>query len=129
MKQIKFFKDWNGKLGNKIFSTIRKKHDVPEDYYGAKVGQIFDLFLQDRKLGKARLLSAQIYHFADIPAEIMLLDTGTNTYQDAIGVFYGFYKTIQPTDKFYLLLFERLNGKEIEGKPPGATPQPAGAPA
>jgi len=111
MKSIRFSHNWNGKLGlNRIFTTIRRVRS-DEDYWGRKIGHIFKLDLRGGYMGKVRLIGARRVQFKDIMPELLMADTGTNSYEEAKGIFMRFYPNLKETDVFYLLLLEKMFGK------------------
>lgn len=111
MRNIKFSANWNHKLNNSVFSTIRAVKDNP-DYYQSKEGSIFNVYLKDTLLYAARLLKVEVLKFKDIPHYVLMMDTGYNNYEDAVKLFHRFYgkETADISEKpFYLLLFNRVS--------------------
>lgn len=110
MKTIKFSRNWNGKLNNRVFSTIRKDRD---GYYQSKEGDIFNVVHNNSVIFTARLVSARSMPFKDIPNELLTLDTGRTDFKEAMGIFQTFYGAgFNTADKFNILIFERLDKKE-----------------
>jgi hypothetical protein len=111
MKAIRFTKNWNGKLNNRVFTTIRKcKSD--DDYYGTKVGTVFNVVHNDTVIFNARLVSASKYSFARIPEELKAVDTGRSDKADWYAIFESFYGKFDDADLFDVLLFEKVH-KEV----------------
>jgi len=110
MKAIRFTQNWNGKLNNRVFTTIRKcKSD--DDYYGSKVGSVFAVMHADKVLFNATLVSADKISYAEIRYEIKATDTGRTDATKINAIFETFYGKFAPTDKFYILLFEKMEKK------------------
>lgn len=118
MKAIRFTKNWNGKLNQRIFTTIRKCK-ANEDYYGEKAGNVFSVLLAGFAPFNARLISAKRYRFEQIPDELLALDTGHTDPKAAIAVFESFYGAFPRTDQFYILLFERVGVSKPNQPLPG----------
>lgn len=112
MKAIRFTKNWNGKLANRIFTTIRKcKSD--DDYYGTKVGTVFNVVHNDTVLFNAKLISAVKWHFDQIPYELKAIDTGRSEPEECLAIFESFYGKFNPEDLFYVLVFKKM-AKEVD---------------
>ncbi|MDD3906498.1 MAG: hypothetical protein PHS46_08280 [Candidatus Omnitrophica bacterium] len=113
MKAIRFTKNWNGKLANRVFTTIRKSKSLEEDYYGSKIGTVFNVVHNDTVLFNARLVSALLYQYARIPDELKAVDTGRTDKKDWYAIFESFYGKFDDTDLFYVLVFEKV-AKEVD---------------
>jgi len=111
MKNIQFYKDWNRKLGCDVFSTIRRCIGL-EDYYGDKIGSIFNVIANDKVLFPARLVSANLMPFSAIPPEVIMLDTGRADPTESLAIFESFYgKGFSKATSFYVLIFEKVAKK------------------
>lgn len=109
MKVISFARNWNSKLNNKIFSTIRKlKEGGNPDYYIELEGSVFSVNLNNAPIFKARLIKASRMKFTEIPEEMIYLDTGEPDYQKAKDIFKNFYGDVKPDDWFNVLIFQRV---------------------
>lgn len=74
--KIKFSHNWNEKLNQKIFTTIRRFTEKKLEYYERNLQKRFDVMLNDKKYGEARLITVQIIKFGDIPYGLKAVDTG-----------------------------------------------------
>lgn len=97
--KIKFSHNWNNKLGGKFFTTIRK----PElfNFYEPRVGEIFDVVLNDQIVCKALLKDATLTNIDKITPELLVIDTGNLDYRNLFEKFHVF-------DACILLLFEKV---------------------
>lgn len=113
MNKIKFSHNWNNKLSNDIFTTIRKHTESKEEYYREQLGEVFDVFLNDMMLpSQVKLVSIEVKKFNKINDNVLILDTGLRSIIDIEKVFYKFgLNTIQ--DKMIILLFEKVKGDTI----------------
>ena len=76
-KQIKFSHNWNGKLDNDIFTTIRRYTPEKYRYYMNSVGDPFDVVLKRLFHSNAILEGLFVAEkFSDIHSVILMLDTG-----------------------------------------------------
>jgi hypothetical protein len=104
--KIKFSHNWNewkgegGKLKCKFFSTIRK----PElfNYYEPRIGEVFDVMLNDVLYCKALLKDANLTSLTKITPELVIVDTGTKDYK-------ALFEKFHVIDQCVLLLFERVD--------------------
>lgn len=88
--KIKFTKNWNNKLDNPIFNTIRN-HVVSAPPYEDMVGETFSIWLKDSGvIGKARLINVGLRLFSDIPYGMLCSDTGIHNYCDIVTLFQEF---------------------------------------
>ena len=113
MNKIKFSHNWNNKLSNNIFTTIRKHTKAKEEYYREQLGEIFDIYLNNLMLpSQVRLVGVEVNGFNKINDNVLMLDTGLRSIIDIEKVFYKFgLNTIQ--DKMIILLFEKVKGATI----------------
>ena len=106
MKEIKFSHNWNKKLDNDIFTTIRKHTNPKEIYYRNSIGYEFDIILKDRLAGQAKLIGIEVKEFSKINDNVLILDTGLISVVEIEKVFYKFgLNTIH--DKMIVLLFQK----------------------
>lgn len=104
-KNLSFSQNWNGKLHTTVFHTLRRSSRF-------EVGDIVEIYLNDKLLGSATCISKTRYNnAANIPEEICFLDTGygnaetqgilSKMYKDedsGLAVIYGYlFKWIQTT--------------------------------
>lgn len=109
-RKIKFIENWNNKLDNKIFSTIRKHTDAKEIYYNDCEGMDFDLILKNKKYGDCVLIGISVKEWHDLRNNfgmLLVLDTGLY-FQEAVKVFRKFYKEFPEHQKFIILIFDRV---------------------
>jgi hypothetical protein len=90
MHTIKFSHNWNNKLHNPIFTTIRKYDVLKAKYYKDLITQNFDILLQNKKIGNAKLINMEIIRFNDIPESLLHIDTGYDLVCDIIELFSKF---------------------------------------
>jgi len=97
---VKFSHNWNRKLDNGFFTTIRKP-EVHFKYYSLRLNEKFDVLLNGKLYCQAMLLDSNVKSIDEITPELLVLDTGTTDYKklfERFGV---------KTD-CCLLLFKRL---------------------
>ena len=90
MNKIKFSHNWNMKLNNNIFTTIRKSTKEKEEYYDNQIGNEFEVVLvrdindirPDRTMGTAILIDVEEVRFSEIPLGLLYLDTGLTGFDD-----------------------------------------------
>jgi len=74
--KITFIKNWNNKLDQKYFSTIRKFSKGKYFYYIERKGEVFDVILNGKKHCEAKLISVETKLLVDIPDALIMTDTG-----------------------------------------------------
>lgn len=111
---IKFSTNWNGKLSNKAFTTIRM-HD-PKKYV---VGKLYTIELRGKNIGRAVLKDRRVIKIDRLNDFICYLDTGYNKPQtvDILRKMYS-NKNINIEDfDFLLLVYVETPGAEyVQGK-------------
>lgn len=95
---IKFSHNWNNKLDNVIFTTIRKK-DV-YSYYSQRLDEPFMVMLKGVHVGDAVLIECRVDDFVSIPKELLMVDTGTSDYHQI-------FKRFGVVDTCVILTFKR----------------------
>lgn len=113
MKVIKFYRNWNNKLGGIYFTTLRKK-----DGRSDKPGDIYKVLISDVMACKAELVA--IYDKEDFMANdnpnnpllnlVLRLDTGYSV--EEAHKMYGRFKMNLERDDWVLLLFRKLRQEE-----------------
>jgi len=103
--KIKFSKNWNNKLNQEYFTTIRKFSKDKYNYYLMKMGDVFDVVLANKKIGKAKLVLLETYKFKELSHALVMVDTGMMFYE-AEDVFRKF--GIEDEDKVIVLTFRWL---------------------
>jgi hypothetical protein len=96
---INFSRNWNKKLYNTFFTTIRKAST--QAYYSQRIQEVFDVHLNKELKCRARLLSAELMKLEDITPELLVLDTGTTDWKEL-------FKRFHVVDNCTLLLFVRI---------------------
>ena len=110
MNKIKFNQNWNNKLDNNIFTTIRKNTYTKEIYYEENTNKEFEIILTGKKYGECKLLGFKVvewYHLINNFEPLLLVDTGLY-YQDAIKVFENFYGKIKESQDMIILIFAKV---------------------
>jgi len=87
--KIRFTKNWNNKLDQKYFSTIRKFTKDKYFYYIEHKGEVFDVILNGKKHCEAKLVSVEERKFVDIPDALIMTDTGLPI-KEGIGLLFRF---------------------------------------
>ena len=114
MKQIRFLKNWNGKLGCDIFSTIRRSNVEKMAYYRGAIGETFEVVLNKKIHSHARLFQV-IPHpsLRCIPNGILMSDVGTSDVKELERIFKKFQITWRQTPVMGLW-FQRIHEGVIE---------------
>ena len=102
MREIKFSHNWNRKLDNEYFTTIRKATEENYERYYFQVGKLFHVKLGDKTVCKARLIDVYECRFYNIPSSLLIVDTGTESYRDVFKKF-----GIEGTDDVIILTFKK----------------------
>ena len=76
MLQIKFSHNWNKKLTQDVFSTIRKYTPEKMEYYSEHLGDTFEIYLNGTYLCLRVLVSVDFRKFHELPLAMLLVDTG-----------------------------------------------------
>ena len=114
MNKIKFSHNWNLKLNNNIFTTIRKSNPEKSQYYYEAMSCDFEVILSrgnkdirpDKSFGIARLIEVEKRKFKDIPLSLLHLDTGILNIYEIEDLFKKF--GIQREDEVLIFTFMRL---------------------
>lgn len=106
-KAIIFSHNWNNKLDNDIFTTIRTHSPDKERYYRKNIGLDFDVVLNCKDKCKVQLIGIEVKPFDKINDDILILDTGLMSIIDIEKVFYKFgMNTIK--DKMIILILKKI---------------------
>lgn len=106
MNQIKFSHNWNNKLNNDIFTTIRSYTQEKFIYYDSKVGEQYGIILNHKVKCNAQLFRIQVKKYIEIPQEVLVLDTGETDFISIQTIFEKFgMKDIN--DKMIVLWFKK----------------------
>ena len=101
MNQIKFSHNWNNKLEQPFFTTIRRATPEKREYYLEKCGSVFDVLLNGESINKAVLIDVQTKKYTDIDYYFLVIDTG-NRYPKEIFQKFG----IENETECLVLLFQ-----------------------
>jgi len=74
--KIKFSKNWNNKLNQKYFTTIRRYTKRKEYWYLDRENEVFDVILNGKKFCEAELILAEVKPFTSLPNGLLMADTG-----------------------------------------------------
>ena len=109
--KIDFSQNWNNKLKNKLFTTIRTYSKKKEKDYLSNVGKKVQINLKGKKLFKAKLSKIEVRKFKEIPEELLILNSGAENAFEAWKIFKGF--GISLVDKVIVLYFKNDNKNTI----------------
>jgi len=91
MNTVKFTHNWNGKLNQGVFTTIRNYTSDKYKYYNNSVGAAFNVFLKGKgDIKQAILLKAEMVLYYDIPFGLIAVDTGITDEGKAFELFKKF---------------------------------------
>ena len=107
MNKIKFSHNWNNKLNNDIFTTIRKYDNEKYYYYFNQTNKEFEIVLNGNIVGKAVLINVEHLDYINIPYCLLRLDTGLKTKESINELFNKF--GINNNSEVLVLTFERIN--------------------
>lgn len=106
MNIIKFSRNWNNKLNNNIFTTIRKYSDEKYEYYLNQLNKQFYVELNKKMTCIVKLLEVTPSNYLDISLTMLRLDTGiidNNNIDDIFKIF-----GIKENDKVLILTFAKI---------------------
>lgn len=106
-KQVKFSHNWNNKLDNDVFTTIRRYTPEKYKYYMSSIGETFDVVLNGRLYNTSNLEGLFVAEkFKDIHDCIIMLDTGMTDIVKINGLFANF--GIKSETKSIIPVFKRI---------------------
>lgn len=105
MNTLRFSSNWNNKLRNFTFSTIRKHTNEKHQYYASQLDKTFDVKLKDTHIINAKLVHIARMQYKDIPYELKAMDTGLLEMDEIDELFKKF--GITRDTKVLLMLFKR----------------------
>lgn len=105
MPQIKFSENWNRKLDNYIFTTVRKFTEEKYKYYQDQIDKHFEVMLEGNVIGFAKLIEVEKRNFLDVGRTMLRLDTGIISGDAIMRLFDEF--GIKQNDKVIILTFTR----------------------
>jgi hypothetical protein len=82
---IRFKKNWNNKLSCSAFTTIRRCSEEKMTFYSDNLGEVFDVEVSGIVECAARLIGMRKMLLKDIPEELVIVDTGSRTYEGAVN--------------------------------------------
>jgi len=107
--KIKFSHNWNNKLDNNIFTTIRRWTPRKFKYYNDHVFDLFDIELNGKRIGSAILMGvsrkAKLEEIDEADPMLLQLDTGS---AEPFEVFKMF--GVKPKTDVIVLLFQKTWG-------------------
>lgn len=100
MDKIVFSHNWNGKLNNRAFTTLRRHNP---GFYQRK--RLYSIYLKDEYKGDALLVDIRTTTIAKLSDFVCLLDTGYDK-ENAVKIFQRMYSDldVEYTQFDYLLL-------------------------
>lgn len=104
--QIKFTHNWNNKLFNTIFTTIRAYTKEKHEYYQKNLHSDFDVMIEGARFGGARLIGVHIKRFGDIDPSFLRVDTGIED-MEAIKALFKRFGIDAPDTQVLILTFAR----------------------
>lgn len=110
MLKVNFEQNWNKKLDCDIFSTIRMNRPGKEEYYRKNEGNVFEVYVGDKKVCNAELMGIKVQTYSkliDQDSVLLVIDTG-KPYTEAVALINSFYKNIRPDQEFLILVFRRV---------------------
>ena len=90
MNTIKFSHNWNNKLNNDIFTTIRNHTPEKELHYMSQIGNRLSVELNKKKFREARLIDVDVKEYVEIDIALLRLDTGIQYIKEIEKVFIKF---------------------------------------
>ena len=105
MNNIRFSHNWNNKLSQTIFTTIRKYDYKKWNYYKCQEGSKYNVLLNGELHGKAILISVESIEMKDAPVGLLCSDTGMIP-KDATKLFKKF--NIDMYSTILILTFKRI---------------------
>ncbi len=104
MNLIHFCHNWNQKLDQKIFTTIRKYDYKKWKYYRSAEGNPFRVVLNGKTYGDVTLISVQSVQLKEMPKGLLCSDTGADI-KEAFKIFRRF--GIDKDDFVIILTFKK----------------------
>jgi len=112
MNTIRFSHNWNGKLSQNVFTTIRNHTDSKYHYYLESKKSVFDVWLKGSgNIKQATLIDVCLINYSDIPFPLIATDTGIVDEDKALGLFEKFGME-DDHEWMIVLTFESLTPKE-----------------
>lgn len=102
---ISFQHNWNNKLDNIIFTTIRSDKDDKYKYYYSNLNKVFSVMLDDKEYCKARLIGIESKLLDHIMIPLLMVDTGAHGRKEAMEVFQHF--GLKEDSKALILVFKK----------------------
>lgn len=122
--KIKFSKNWNKKLDNPYFTTIRLYNDEKCKYYCDQLdklvsspSKVFDVIVRDEKVFEARLVDLEVRLLKDIPDWLCRIDAELDefVFGQLMESMYGKKSEWNGQyTKFIILCFKKIKSNETE---------------
>ena len=90
MKAIKFIHNWNNKIDNPVFTTIRSYSESKLKYYCDSVGDDFEILLKGEKVGECVLVGVAPIPYGLVQPQLLMLDTGMTNLEEIDKLFKKF---------------------------------------
>jgi len=104
---IKFSNNWNNKLDNFCFTSVRKIKSPNFSYYQGSISKTFDVFLEGKLYTQAKLVSVSTYKFSNIPQLLLAIDTGKVNFTENVDIFRKF-GLVDRDDMMMVLFFAKV---------------------
>lgn len=108
MAKIEFEKNYNSKLSNKVFTTIRKYTIFKEEWYRERIGKKWDIDLNGMHLGQAVLRAVDWEVLGNVPTGLIASDTGITNKEDNFKHLHKLLG-VDTKDCVLILTFERCD--------------------
>ena len=78
-KSLKFISNWNGKLLNKFYTTIRLVANGNDKYW--KHNDVVNIYIKDKIIGQGEIVEVLFLEFSKLSNVVCLLDSAMNKKQ------------------------------------------------
>jgi len=99
LKTIDFSTNWNNKLANRAFTTIRLKNTAKY-----KIGEMYSITLNKKPLATRKILDIRTFVLSELNEWICRIDTGYSLPQTIEMMKKMYPQLIERTTPFYLIL-------------------------
>jgi len=109
MRTIRFSKNWNNKLNDEVFTTIRKSNKGNTLFYRSQINKSFNVILNHEGnfhyVCKATLIAMNEKKFKEVSLELLMTDTGLSNKEEIDELFRRF--GISAEDEVLILEFRQ----------------------
>lgn len=112
MNEVNFFYNWNNKLNNHLFTTIRSWNSEKEKNYRSLVGEDVEILLNGKLVKIATLKAVLVEGINYLPTLLLQLDTGIYQKTATDKLFNNF--GIKKNSKVIVLFFESKTNVEVK---------------